>query len=93
MMFIAGKSIRNASDAEVSRPTRLAEVAYTMAKEAIAFVKFPDLAAMLRRVGVNVGETYMNNKFAYKISVIMGELTAGDINDMLKQADFFFNIS
>jgi hypothetical protein len=73
----------------MSRLIRLADVTYTMAKEAIAFVKFPELAAMLRRAGVSLGETYMNDKFAQELTIIFGELIAGDINDMLKPAYFF----
>jgi hypothetical protein len=57
-----------------------------MAEEGIAFVKFPEMAATLRRTGVNIGESYLNDKLASELTVTFSQLIARDFNDMLKHA-------
>jgi len=48
------------SDEEMKRVIHLMDLAYTLAKEEIAFLKFPSLAEAQKRAGAKLGDTSTN---------------------------------
>ena len=59
-----------------------------MAKEEIAFYKFPVLAGTLKRAGVQLGQTYINDKFASEFTIILGETMEEEIKSEIKHGEF-----
>ena len=66
----------------------LVDLAYTCAKEAIAFIKFGALCEVQKRAGVLLGETSINNHSAKEFTMTIGEELAEQLKHALLQSDF-----
>lgn len=88
-MKFVGKALVHTSDEEMKRVVHLLDLAYTLAKEEIAFLKFPALAEAQKRAGAKLGETYVNKHAAKEFTMILGDTMEDDLKKELAESDFF----
>ena len=66
----------------------LVDLTYTCAKEAIAFAKFGPLCESQKRAGVQLGETYVNDRAAKEFTMTIGDELAEQLKCELAASDF-----
>ena len=86
----SGKSMQPAEELDRKRVAKLTEMVYMMCKESIAFRKFPEIANLEKRHGVDIGDTYISNdSFCCEISGIIGQVFFDNLVESLNEANFF----
>ena len=73
---------------ETQRVELLMDLAYTMAREGIAFNKFGVLAELQKRAGVKLGKTYLNKDAAKELTMTLGETMKDALKEELSSAEF-----
>ena len=69
--------------------SKLFDVAYFIAKQEMAFAKFPALLGLERRHGVSVGNTYATEPKCKEFTVIIGETLPEYVIEQLKSSPYF----
>ena len=64
------------------------DLAYTCAYEAIPFIKFGSLAESQKRAGVQLGETYLNDRGVKDFTMTLGDEMEDQLKQQLLQTDF-----
>jgi len=64
------------------------DLAYMFAKEAISFIKFGALCESQKRAGVQLGETYVNDRAAKEFTMTIGEELVEQLKSDLASSDF-----
>ena len=71
--------------------SKLFDIAYVVAKEEMAFTKYPSLMALEKRHGVEVGNTYMyaTEHKCKEFTMLIGETLREGVTDELKSSTYF----
>lgn len=88
LILCAGRSFVHVSAAEQKRVLLLMDLAYTCAHEAIPFIKFGPLAESQKRAGVQLGETYLNDRGAKEFTMTVGDQLDDQLKQQLMKTDF-----
>ena len=84
-----GRALCSANAEENERLSKLFEVAYFVAKQEIAFAKFPAILELERRHGVTVGNTYATEPKCREFAMIIGESFKENVIDKMKSSPYF----
>ena len=87
--FFLGKCFANANQVDRSRVGRLIDIAYAVAKSGQPFTVYPLHAALERKHGVDVGTSYISDKYAKIFTDCVGISLKNELKQELSNAKYF----
>ena len=84
-----GRAMAGASAEEMTRLSKLFDLAYVIAKEEMPFTKYPTLVEVEKRHGVPLGSTYGTEHKCSEFACLIGETLKEEFLNSLKQAQYF----
>lgn len=83
-----GKAMFQASNEEENKVGKLIDISYLIAKQELPFSLFPEIAQLEKRHGVQLGETYLNDKKCQEFSQCIADTFKEDLNLELKSTNY-----
>lgn len=83
-----GKAMFQASNEEENKVGKLIDISYLIAKQELPFSLFPEIAQLEKRHGVQLGETYLNDKKCQEFCQCIADTFKEDLNLELKSTNY-----
>lgn len=84
-----GRAVSTASSEAQERVGRLVDSSYMLAKEELPFTKYPKIAALEMRHGVNLGNTYLTEIKCQEFTFLIGQHLQQELRNSLASAQYF----
>ncbi|XP_071835235.1 zinc finger protein 862-like [Apostichopus japonicus] len=89
VLYFSGRALCGAEEAEKTRVSKLTEIAYFLAKEEIAFKKFPAHVQQEMRHGVKLRGAHLNEKGCREFTECINDAMVEDLKNKIKNTAFY----